>query len=266
MPSTSRWAIPYPLVSDPPNFPDQLGDLALSVDNMAKDDQGPFHIRPISTPGEPGKFGRYYFATDEGVLYRDFGTGWRPAYIAEMGADIPGAAPTDYMYWHVLMNATNGIVWTFRYVASEATYKWVCVGGPPLVITTPNSSTNSWGSAAAYGAIGGPQIVLPRAGVYEIEYGANMWNSTADCGELMSIQVPIPGPDDPPSDNDAIGEYIHANTDPDGSSLFTHHHARRATQKTFTVPGAVTCMGKTVGGGTANFRGTHLSIRPIQVS
>jgi hypothetical protein len=48
---------------------------------IATDDQGPFASRPVSTPANPGKAGRYYFATDRGdggLLYRDYGTGWIP--------------------------------------------------------------------------------------------------------------------------------------------------------------------------------------------
>lgn len=43
---------------------------------VAVDDQGTFASRPTSTPGTPGVPGRYYYATDTGQLFRDYGTGW----------------------------------------------------------------------------------------------------------------------------------------------------------------------------------------------
>jgi hypothetical protein len=54
-----------------------LAALADDVDAiMATDSQGLLANRPTSTPGSPGKAGRYYRATDTGQLFRDHGTGW----------------------------------------------------------------------------------------------------------------------------------------------------------------------------------------------
>ncbi len=51
---------------------------------MATDSQGTLAARPVSSPGTPGKIGRYYYATDTGVLYRDYGTGWTAVNEAEL--------------------------------------------------------------------------------------------------------------------------------------------------------------------------------------
>lgn len=76
MPSTSRWALPYPASTDPPAGHSQIQALAEALDDVAKDDSGLLSARPTSTPGSPGKAGRYYYATDQKVLYRDTGTSW----------------------------------------------------------------------------------------------------------------------------------------------------------------------------------------------
>lgn len=78
MPNTTRWQIPYPADdnSDQPLGPAQMKAIAVALDDVAKDDQGTLANRPVSSPATPGKRGRYYFATDEGALYRDNGTGW----------------------------------------------------------------------------------------------------------------------------------------------------------------------------------------------
>jgi hypothetical protein len=276
MPVTSRWAIPYPAVSDPPNMPAQSQSLAVSVDSMAKDQQGLLADRPVSSPSTVGKFGRFYFATDEGVLYRDFGVGWRPAYIAEMGIGMPGVAPTDYSMFRLLIPASPAtgqydVVWTFRYRSAEATYKWMCVEGPPIIFWSGNGEFEATATSSGFAAlnISGSdlQINLPRAGIYEFEYGGNMWNASADCGEHMSYRTPA-AEDDTTMLNWSIGSWMHANlnADPFDTSLFQHHHARRIRRQTIPTAGNIKLMGRQVQGGTAHFRGVYLSARPVKVA
>lgn len=76
MPATSRWALRYPAAADNAAPHTDLQNLATDCDNFGQDSQGVFASRPISTPGSPGKSGRYYYATDRKILMRDFGTGW----------------------------------------------------------------------------------------------------------------------------------------------------------------------------------------------
>lgn len=93
MPTTPRWALRYPAGSDPADVPTSMQNLAEDLDGVAFDDQGALASRPTSTPGSPGKRGRYYFAIDEGVLYRDTGTSW-VGINAAGAADGPAATPT----------------------------------------------------------------------------------------------------------------------------------------------------------------------------
>lgn len=93
MPTTTRWGIRYPASIDPADVPADLQRLASDLDGVAMDDQGPLTNRPVSSPGTPGKRGRYYYATDNGTLYRDFGTGWTAVNPAE-AADGPAGTPT----------------------------------------------------------------------------------------------------------------------------------------------------------------------------
>lgn len=77
MPTSARLAIPTPVAADPVNIPTHLLNMATVLDaKTAIDDQGVFTSRPVSTPGSPGIRGRYYYATDTAILYRDHGTGW----------------------------------------------------------------------------------------------------------------------------------------------------------------------------------------------
>jgi len=77
MPKTSRWGHPYPeLEGSVADVPADIKALADSLDGVAMDDSGTFAARPKSTAESPGKKGRYYFATDQNILYRDTGTSW----------------------------------------------------------------------------------------------------------------------------------------------------------------------------------------------
>jgi hypothetical protein len=74
--ATPRWSLPYPLGSETADGDASFLALATALDNHAQDSSGLFAARPVSTPGIPGKQGRYYYATDARALYRDNGTGW----------------------------------------------------------------------------------------------------------------------------------------------------------------------------------------------
>lgn len=79
--TTPRWGFPYPESGDPADGPRAVGDLANALDGVAMDSQGTFANRPAAA-----KNGRYYFATDTNVLYRDNGSAW---------VAIPAAASVD---------------------------------------------------------------------------------------------------------------------------------------------------------------------------
>lgn len=78
MATTTRWGLPYPLLTDTADVPRDIAALANALDNIAMDDQGAFSSKPASSSATPGKKGRYYWATDQGILYRDNGAGWDP--------------------------------------------------------------------------------------------------------------------------------------------------------------------------------------------
>ena len=73
MPATeTRTGIPYPLADDTVDVPRDVKAVADKLEtDMAIDVQGTIAARPAA-----GKRGRYYFATDQGVVYRDDGTAW----------------------------------------------------------------------------------------------------------------------------------------------------------------------------------------------
>lgn len=82
MPTTTRLAIPYPAGTDAPNGPAQLQALANALDNAAIDlTEGTLASRPAASLR-----GRWYYATDVGILYRDSGSTWR-SLVQMLGTD-----------------------------------------------------------------------------------------------------------------------------------------------------------------------------------
>jgi len=79
MPTTTRLSLPYPGGGDSPDGPAQIGALAQALDNAAIDlAEGTFAARPAASIR-----GRYYYATDVGVLYRDRGSSWMPVTLED---------------------------------------------------------------------------------------------------------------------------------------------------------------------------------------
>lgn len=89
--TTTRLALPYPEGADGPDgadVPYWMQALAVALDGAALDDQGILADRPVSSGGSPGIKGRYYMVkgdpdtTQNGILWRDNGTGWDAINIA----------------------------------------------------------------------------------------------------------------------------------------------------------------------------------------
>jgi hypothetical protein len=75
---TPRLALPHPDLNEDANVPEDVRELALSLDDAAIVDQGALSARPVSSPAVPGIRGRFYWATDTSTLFYDAGTGWNP--------------------------------------------------------------------------------------------------------------------------------------------------------------------------------------------
>jgi hypothetical protein len=80
--TSTRYQIPYPNPdrSDIPDIPLHIGNLVTAIEKSTMFNQGLNAAKPVSTGGSPGIQGRFYYATDTGVLWYDYGTGWVPLF------------------------------------------------------------------------------------------------------------------------------------------------------------------------------------------
>ena len=188
---TNRLALPSPTASESPDGPAQILALTNVLDPIiATDAQGAIADRPVSTAAVPGIRGRYYFATDENVLYRDHGTGWTTVSTGAPVLIALPASPVSGQEISYLADATNGVVWRLKYrSASASVYKWEFIGGPPLFAeVTANEATSSTTYVAL--ATAGPVVTLPLAGDYDVAVGAQIISGAA-AGAVASMSYDI---------------------------------------------------------------------------
>jgi hypothetical protein len=161
--TTTRLGLPYPTGTDTPDVPRDVKALTDKLDpNVALDLHGTLGARPAA-----GLIGRYYTDDATGFTYRDNGTAWVPLNAAAPG--ISGAFPStpyDGQEVAVVIDATAGVCWRFKYrAASASAYKWEFVGGPPL-LACDSPITNYPLSQVATPAVCSPNVTIPRDGDY----------------------------------------------------------------------------------------------------
>lgn len=104
---------------------------------------------------------------------------WTPSAPPLVAGSLP-SSPVDGDEILYVAESTNRTLWHLRYDAAETTtYKWKFVGGFPLFAkrdpngTIAASGGNAWTNLAA-SDVAGPSVVLPLAGFYLMEFGAQI--------------------------------------------------------------------------------------------
>lgn len=104
------------------------------------------------------------------------------------------SSPTDGQEIYYAANATNGVIWHFRY--RSAASKWEFVGGPPLVASVATTQTTTSTSYTAL-TTAGPSITLPLAGDYDVTIGADIYggydSSFNPVSAMMSYDIGATG-------------------------------------------------------------------------
>lgn len=86
---SSRLHINYPDPNaelDTVDVPRDVFSLVSALETCTIYSQGVLASRPTSTIGSPGTQGRFYYATDNGLLYYDFGNGWIAINVGAPGS------------------------------------------------------------------------------------------------------------------------------------------------------------------------------------
>jgi hypothetical protein len=92
----------------------------------------------------------------------------------------PPASPNDGDEWILPVDATNGVMWRFRYrAASASAYKWEFIGGSLVSAEVATTETTTTTGTYVDLATVGPSIILPRNGDYQVNAGCNLYHTTA---------------------------------------------------------------------------------------
>lgn len=120
-----------------------------------------------------------------GVPSRGNPTTTGPPLVTSMPVGAPDGFEVRY-----LADATNGIVWTFRFRSGSASaYKWEFTGGSPLVAFVDTMESRSLASFGDLATVG-PSVTAPLAGDYLITVGAMVTdNSNSYVQGVMSYAV-----------------------------------------------------------------------------
>jgi hypothetical protein len=105
-------------------------------------------------------------------------------YRPSIGVSPPGSpqAGDEWIY-----NGTAGVYWRFVYDATETTYKWKFVGGPPISSIQAGSQSTTSASYVDFS----PSVTtnFPRAGDYLIQYKATIDNSSGNGQTFLGLNI-----------------------------------------------------------------------------
>jgi len=103
----------------------------------------------------------------------------------------PPASPNDGDIWMFPADATNGVIWQFRYrAASASAYKWEFVGGPSqsAAVALTEATSTAGGTMVNLTTIG-PSITPARSGDYEVEFTATVFKGAADTDMRCGVGI-----------------------------------------------------------------------------
>lgn len=185
---------------------------------------------------------------------------WVPLGAAPRTAQVwygstPPPSPVDGDEWVFPADATNGVMWRFRYrAASASAYKWEFIGGAPLYgyNAGPNSMT---GTNPA--DLGGPNITAPRSGDYMVTFTADGYVTPGPANLTFGLRRVTSGLG--PALDDAVS--IRPQTSANDSAT-----SGRTLKATAVPAGEVLSIWGYTTTGTATFRWRGLAVTPIRVS
>jgi hypothetical protein len=214
-------------------------------------------VSPVSIPVPDKSTGDTLTETNWDSHLRDninklLDRGHRVLTVAQFAA-LTGLEDGDEVY--VEVDATNGVHWHVRYVASQpAGRKWVFLGGPPLVSEVDTSEATSSSTYAAL-TTAGPAVALPRAGDYDIVHGSAVLTPTGNHTGVHSYDIGGTAA----VDNDNTGFGVQ------GSSPSGRADVSRKNRKTGLTAVTLTSKYRSVASGSVSFANRYMSVTPVRI-
>lgn len=163
----------------------------------------------------------------------------------------PPGSPLTGDIWILVDNATTPtFTWLLRYnAASGNADKWEALNGSAFAEVATSEVTSSTSYVALTTA--GPSITIPRPGVYVIEVGARMFNTTVN-SDYMSFDI-------------GATAAVDADAATGGDSANPHAH-NAVTQKTIAAASTALVSKYKSATGTATFAKRYMRVTPMRVS
>lgn len=163
------------------------------------------------------------------------------------------SSPVDGQVINYQADANNGVIWRFRYnAASVSSFKWEFIGGSSLSAGPAGDITTA---ATSYVAMtGGPTIVLPFSGDYDIELTTSHIANQASSGYSTSdVQANT-------TDTGPSVTFVFQNATGQAIDLF-----KSIRVNSLTVGQTLNVKVYCANGGSNRFVNARLRIRPIRV-
>lgn len=176
--------------------------------------------------------------------------------LCDRGTSFP-ASPNDQDEYCYLADATNGIVWRFKYNSgSSSSHKWEFVGGSPMsasVATLESTTSTTYTDLSTTG----PSVVVPLAGEYDIWESAQASDSVDQQSASVAAKL---GTASTADTEYAVGTASNGQTDGQGFAL-----ARRLPARTLAASATVKLQYK-CSAGTGYFKNREIAVTPRRVS
>ena len=168
MPATPIYVLPYPAASDPADVPLDMQELAS-------------RIEVVIGPGT---------ANGQVPVWDNSTKKWVAGSVSGALSATPPASPFEGQLWS--MSPAAGVVWTYRYNAAGATYKWEFVGGPPIALSG-SAQFATMNSILAWRVLPAVTIPVARSGEYHVWGGTRLTAPPAGQRQLSASVVKVAG-------------------------------------------------------------------------
>lgn len=174
-----------------------------------------------------------------------------PALVT--AAAFAALTPVDRMEVYLIADAALGIAWHLRYNSgSISAYKWEFLGGAYLFNDVVTNETTASATYVDLTTVG-PTLTVPRAGEYEIEFGAQCSNATASMAQIMAAKIGAAAA------NDLESQQVV------NSGINLGISTGRVMRRTCAASDVIKAQYKT-GGGVGSWTRRWLRVRPFRIS